>query len=173
MKAPNLTPAALLCALALAVPATAAAQEPDPAAGPAPASAQPAEPAPAADEAPATQAPDTYDQAAEPQAAAAPTATPAQDDTSGLNEYSEGGVPTPTGDDTNPEPVDPGNAPAPTSSAPTTTTAPAATPAAETTTETTGLPRTGADSWAIALIGIALLAAGLVLRRRQIATLRS
>ena len=173
MKAPNLTPAALLCALALAVPATAAAQEADPAAAPAPENAQPAEPAPAADQAPDAQAPDTSAPAAEPRAAAAPTATPAQDDTSGLNEYSEGGVPTPTGDDTNPEPVQQDNDPAPTSSAPTTTAAPVATPAAETTTETTGLPRTGADSWAIALIGIALLAAGLVIRRRQIAALRS
>src|SRR4051812_46354082 len=93
MKLSNLTPAALLCALALASPTAAAAQGVDPAPTPASADAQAPEPQDPAVEAPAAEPQDA--QAQEPAEA---KATPAQDDTSGLNEYSEGGVPTPTGE---------------------------------------------------------------------------
>jgi eukaryotic-like serine/threonine-protein kinase len=127
---------------------------------------QAAEPAPADDPAdPAVQA------SADPAPAQAPAATPAQDDVSGGNEYQESGPPTATGDPTTPETSEPETDPTPTTSAPTGGgSAPAAeVSASETTDETAeaadGLPRTGAESWIIALIGITLLGTGTLLRR--------
>jgi len=106
--------------------------------------------------------------APEPTDVAEPAAKPAQ---SGADEYGEEGVPLGTGEDEDPAPVEeepestpaPTPAPAPTGSgdaaAETTTTAPTG----------TELPRTGADAWLIALIAIALIAAGILVRRTRIA----
>ena len=153
------TCAPLIAVLALTLPAAAVAQD---TAAP---SAAPAEP-----------------QAVEPQPAgpAAPAAQPAQ---SGPNEYSEGGVPTGSGEDEEPAPVEPSEPDEPTSndnpaptnsgSAPSGGSAPAeATDTSAAPTET-GLPRTGSDSWLIALIGIVLLSAGVVVRRRGVAAPRA
>jgi LPXTG-motif cell wall-anchored protein len=153
-----------VAAFALAAPGAMAAAEEAPVAPEAPAEATAPEPAEEAQAAPAKPA---------PAPAPAPPARAAQEDTSGANEYSEEGVPTPTED---PAPVEEPSTDAPAASP--TPSAPSAAPAAETTTtepvaDTGGLPRTGAESWPIALIGIAALAAGLLLRRREIATQRT
>lgn len=156
--------ASLIAALVLALPVGAFAQE---AAEPSAPTLEPVtEPAPPAEE-PAPVA-----------ASSEPAAQPSQ---SGTDEYSEGGVPTGTGEDEDPAPVEeppPAEDPAPTGSggsAPTGSSAPAEASAETpvTTSETTGLPRTGADTWPLALIGIALLGLGLLVRRREIATPRS
>jgi len=106
-------------------------------------------------------------------AASDPAATPAQDDVSGGNEYSEEVPPTATGDpdDTSDQTSDDTNdtnttsQPAPTGGGTTSGSDVAATEATETGAEETGLPRTGAESWIIALIGVALLGCGIVVRR--------
>lgn len=104
-------------------------------------------------------------------AAPEPAAAPAQDDVSGGNEYSEDAPPTATGD---PDDTDSssGNTddtttsqPAPTGGGTTSGSDVAATEATETGAEEGGLPRTGAESWIIALIGVALLGCGIVVRR--------
>ena len=100
-----------------------------------------------------------------------PAAAPAQDDVSGGNEYSEEVPPTGTGD---PDDTDSssGNTddtttsqPAPTGGGTTSGSDVAATEATETGADEGGLPRTGAESWIIALIGVALLGCGIVVRR--------
>lgn len=103
-----------------------------------------------------------------------PAAAPAQDDVSGGNEYSEEVPPTATGDaddtssdqtsdDTNDTTT---SQPAPTGGGTTSGSDVAATEATETgAAEEGGLPRTGADSWLIALIGVALLGSGILVRR--------
>jgi LPXTG-motif cell wall-anchored protein len=107
----------------------------------------------------------------EEQAAPEPAATPAQDDVSGGNEYSEEVPPTGTGDpDDTPDTSDDTNdtttsQPAPTGGGTTSGSDVAATEATETGAEEGGLPRTGADSWLIALIGIAFLGGGILVRR--------
>ena len=109
-------------------------------------------------------------------AASEPAAAPAQDDVSGGNEYSEETPPTGTGDpDDTPEstPDDDTNdtstsQPAPTGGGTTSSSDVAATEATETGAEEGGLPRTGADSWIIALIGVALLGCGIVVRRAAV-----
>jgi len=103
-------------------------------------------------------------------AASAPAATPAQDDVSGGNEYSEEVPPTATGDpnDTTSDDTDDSNTtsqPAPTGGGTTSGSDVAATEATETGAEEGGLPRTGGESWIIALIGVALLGCGIVVRR--------
>ena len=106
-------------------------------------------------------------------AASDPAATPAQDDVSGGNEYSEEVPPTATGDpdDTSNQTSDDTNdtnttsQPAPTGGGTTSGSDVAATEATETGAEEGGLPRTGAESWIIALIGVALLGCGIVVRR--------
>ena len=106
-------------------------------------------------------------------AASDPAATPAQDDVSGGNEYSEEVPPTATGDpgDTSDQTSDDTNdtnttsQPAPTGGGTTSGSDVAATEATETGAEEGGLPRTGAESWIIALIGVALLGCGIVVRR--------
>jgi len=105
-------------------------------------------------------------------AATAPAATPAQDDVSGGNEYSEEVPPTGTGDpDDTPDQTSDDtddtttSQPAPTGGGTTSGSDVAATEATETGAEETGLPRTGAESWIIALIGVALLGCGIVVRR--------
>jgi len=106
-------------------------------------------------------------------AASDPAATPAQDDVSGGNEYSEEVPPTATGDpdDTSDQASDDTNdtnttsQPAPTGGGTTSGSDVAATEATETGAEEGGLPRTGAESWIIALIGVALLGCGIVVRR--------
>lgn len=107
--------------------------------------------------------------ATEAVAAPEPAAAPAQDDVSGGNEYSEEGPPTATGDpgdtpedDTNDTTT---SQPAPTGGGTTTGSDVAATEATETGAEEGGLPRTGVDSWIIALIGFALLGCGILVRR--------
>jgi LPXTG-motif cell wall-anchored protein len=107
-------------------------------------------------------------------AASDPAAAPAQDDVSGGNEYSEEVPPTATGDpdDTSSDQTS-GNTddtttsqPAPTGGGTTSGSDVAATEATETgAAEEGGLPRTGADSWLIALIGVALLGGGILVRR--------
>ncbi len=151
--------APVIGALALALPGAAAAQVPA-----LPGTAPEAETA-----APATES------TAAPTSEPAPSAAPAQ---SGPNEYSEGGVPTGTGEDEDPAPVQEPPASdddtAPTGSggsAPTGSSAPAApTTAAPVTTSETGLPRTGADTWLLALVGVALFGTGVLIRRAVIAT---
>jgi LPXTG-motif cell wall-anchored protein len=109
---------------------------------------------------------------AELSAAPEPAATPAQDDVSGGNEYSEEVPPTGTGDpDDTPEQTSDDtddtttSEPAPTGGGTTSGSDVAATEATETGAEEAGLPRTGAESWIIALIGVALLGCGIVVRR--------
>jgi LPXTG-motif cell wall-anchored protein len=111
-------------------------------------------------------------QVAEPSQAqvAEPSQTP--DDVSGGNEYTEDGVPTGTGDDDSSPPEEPTSG----GSEPTQDTTESsagesvvgqdagdqtatAAPAADT------LPRTGSDSWLLALVGVGLLGLGAVLRR--------
>ena len=104
-------------------------------------------------------------------AASDPAAAPAQDDVSGGNEYSEEVPPTATGDpnDTTSDDTDDSNTtsqPAPTGGGTTSGSDVAATEATDTgAAEEGGLPRTGADSWLIALIGVALLGGGILVRR--------
>ena len=103
-------------------------------------------------------------------AASDPAATPSQDDVSGGNEYSEEVPPTATGDpdDTTSDDTEDTNTtsqPAPTGGGTTSGSDVAATEATDTGAEEGGLPRTGAESWIIALIGVALLGCGIVVRR--------
>jgi LPXTG-motif cell wall-anchored protein len=105
-------------------------------------------------------------------AAPEPTAEPAQgEDVSGGNEYSEETPPTGTGDPGDTPDSDTGDTndttsqPAPTGGGTTSGSEVAATEATDTGAEEGGLPRTGADSWIIALIGVALLGCGIVVRR--------
>ena len=111
---------------------------------------------------------------AELSAASEPTAEPAQgEDVSGGNEYSEETPPTGTGDpgdspDSDTDDTGDTNTtsqPAPTGGGTTSGSEVAATEATDTGAEEGGLPRTGADSWIIALIGVALLGCGIVVRR--------
>jgi LPXTG-motif cell wall-anchored protein len=122
--------------------------------------------------APAPADPAPADSSSQEQAAPEPAATPAQEDVSGGNEYSEEVPPTGTGEpddtsDTNSDDTEDTTTsqPAPTGGGTTSGSDVAATEATETGAEEGGLPRTGADSWIIALIGVALLGCGIVVRR--------
>ena len=93
-------------------------------------------------------------------------AAQSSEDTSGADQYTEPGIPgaeedTSSGEPTGTEPA-PTPTPAPSGSSGSTTT-----PTAETAqaTETTGLPRTGAEAGWLALVAAAFLGAGLLLRR--------
>jgi LPXTG-motif cell wall-anchored protein len=105
--------------------------------------------------------------AADPAAPSPPAATPAQDDVSGGNEYSEQAPPTPTDEPeppTAPAQADSVDDDAPAATAPSSTTAqPSASTEATTAADT--LPRTGAEALVVALIGILLIGCGLMVRR--------
>jgi len=115
-------------------------------------------------------------QVAEPAQVAdpAPVAQPAQspNDVSGGNEYTEDGVPTGTGEDNSSPPQEPTSGGSEPTQGTTQSSAgesaggqdagdqtATAAPAAAT------LPRTGSDSWLLALLGVGLLGLGAVLRR--------
>jgi LPXTG-motif cell wall-anchored protein len=157
---PALLPALVICYLALSAGPVVAAESPAPA------------PQPTA----ATEPASAPEPAAEPEVSppADVQAKPAQ---SGADEYSEEGVPLGTGEDEEQEPVDDGEESDPAPSAPSGST-PAPTSSGtvgETAATPTGeqLPRTGMETWPIALIAIALLAAGTALRRRGLAAPRA
>ena len=147
---------ALACCLVLAAPASAA----DPTVGTTGDTAAASEPADAGPV--ATTAPTT----------SAPSATPAQ---SGGNEYVEPGVPLGTGETEEPDQVEPEPEPTPEPAPDTTSgsTTPPPAVAQESVTEapstTAALPRTGAESWFIALVGAGFLGAGIALRSRALA----
>jgi LPXTG-motif cell wall-anchored protein len=137
-----------------------------------PAGALAAEPAQAPDPEPAAQVEAPVQNAPEDQGP--PAATPAQspDDVAGGNEYSEQAPPTGTGDPDTPTTSPPEDdteetttQPAPTSTGGSTTSSTAGAEDATDAAATDALPRTGSEGWIIALIGIALVGSGLLLRR--------